>query len=113
EGTPCQEVDGMRGPGLEVVSLRGASKGERLFEAKKFVAQKVGEPVYLSVGPLFSATLLQLDEREHVLVISWDHIVNDIVSYGLLSRDLWTMYEQVKRGDPPELPKIPIQFADY
>ena len=113
EGVPWQDVYEARGPGLEISHLRGESKDQRLFEAKKFVAKRFCEPVNVSVGPLFVARLLKLDEREHVLVISWDHIFNDIVSVTLLWRDLWTMYEQVKEGRPLQLPRVSVQFADY
>ena len=113
DGIPEQEVDEAVGFDLENIPLSGISKGDREIEARRFIAQRFRERVDVAVGPLFAARLLKLDDQDHVLVISWDHLFWDAVSLGILWRDIWTMYTQSVRGLPFSLPKMPIQLGDF
>ncbi|MFI5742356.1 condensation domain-containing protein [Streptomyces anulatus] len=59
------------------------------------------------------AWLFALGPLEHVLLISMHHIVSDGWSLGPLTRDLARAYEARRRGAEPNMPPLPVQYADY
>jgi amino acid adenylation domain-containing protein len=67
----------------------------------------------LASGPLLRARLLRLSEREHVLLIGMHHIVSDGWSLAVLWRELAALYGAITAGRPPDLPALPVQYADY
>lgn len=82
-------------------------------EATRLGQEFIEEKIDLSVGPLFAAELFRLSDREHVLILGLDHIVSDLASYGILTREIWTLYHQAANGRSPSLPPLSVQFPDY
>lgn len=113
DGIPRQHIDAASDDHFEVIDLAKVSPINVQREAKHVAQEFIEEKIDLSVGPLFDAKLLRLSNREHVLILALDHIVSDAVSYGILSRDIWTLYNQAAQGLPFSLPQLPVQFADY
>ena len=71
------------------------------------------EPFSLNQGPLLKIGLFKLGPSEHVLHCVWHHIVTDGWSLGVFRRDLFALYAAFREGRPADLPKLPIQYADY
>ncbi|WP_269045186.1 non-ribosomal peptide synthetase [Paenarthrobacter sp. Z7-10] len=59
------------------------------------------------------AILLQLNAREHVLLITLHHISSDGWSLAPLARDLSAAYNSRLGAAVPEFPPLPVQYADY
>ncbi|WP_308404058.1 non-ribosomal peptide synthetase [Streptomyces rhizosphaericus] len=59
------------------------------------------------------ARLFVLGPREHVLLVVVHHIAGDGWSIGPLARDLTTAYAARRAGQRPNLPALPLQYADY
>ena len=59
------------------------------------------------------ATVLRLDEDDHVFVIAIHHIVCDGWSLGVLYRELGVIYRALSRHEPPDLPDSSVQYGDY
>ncbi len=59
------------------------------------------------------AWLFALGPQEHVLLMSMHHIVSDGWSLGPLTRDLARAYAARRRGAEPNMPPLPVQYADY
>ncbi|KDN87620.1 hypothetical protein KCH_06330 [Kitasatospora cheerisanensis KCTC 2395] len=59
------------------------------------------------------ATLLSAGSRRHVLSIALHHLAGDEWSEGVLLRDLDAAYTARTAGRAPELPPLPLQFADH
>ena len=57
--------------------------------------------------------LLQLDEHEHILLVTMHHIISDGWSMGVLIHELTALYHAISHGQPSPLPELPIQYADY
>ena len=111
--TPTQQIDPPTRCAFDIVDLRALPAGSSQAEARRFAQQCTEEPVQLTVGPLFKATLLRLSAQEQVLVLAADHIIADALSCAILSQELWQMYERGARGLPTELSAPQVQFGDY
>jgi len=67
----------------------------------------------LSKGPLLRGTLLQLGEKEHVLLLIMHHIISDGWSRGIFYRELSALYDAFGNGQPSPLSELPIQYIDF
>jgi len=85
--------------------------GEDVLQA--FARQASQWPLDLSRGPLFRASLLRVNDREHALVLGMHHIISDGWSIGVLMRDLGGLYDAYASGRVPALAELPVQYADY
>ncbi|MFD2473312.1 non-ribosomal peptide synthetase [Amycolatopsis silviterrae] len=70
-------------------------------------------PVDLHTGPLLRAALTRLGPGDHVLTLVLHHIVTDGWSSGVLLNELAACYAAFTRGAEPDLPPLPVQYADY
>ena len=71
------------------------------------------EPFDLSTPPLLRGEVIRLAPRRHVLVLATHHLVGDALSMGILQRELFACYAACAAGREPDLPELPIQYADY
>ena len=67
----------------------------------------------LSEPGLLRARLLQIAEREHLLVVVMHHIIADGWTIGILAGELKELYEAYREGRPSPLPELEIQYLDY
>ncbi|MFP2934660.1 condensation domain-containing protein, partial [Pyxidicoccus sp. 3LG] len=113
QGEPVQVIHPELDFLLPVVDL-GALPGEqREAEAHRLATEEGVRPFDLSRGPLFRASLLKLAPDDHVLLLTVHHIVSDGWSMGVLVRELASLYETFASGGTPQLPPLPVQYADY
>jgi len=101
---PVQVVDP---PGA--VSLSPQDVGD----VDAFVRACAATPLDLAEGPVFRAALGRLGPGDHVLVLTVHHIAADGWSAGLLAEELSAAYTAHRAGVPPELPPLPVRYADY
>ncbi|BAZ14321.1 amino acid adenylation domain-containing protein [Calothrix sp. NIES-4071] len=78
---------------LPVVDWRQLSQEEQLIEVLLLATEEVQQPFYLINKPLLRATLLQIDEQEHVLLIVMHHIINSNWSTEEFIKEIATLYE--------------------
>ncbi|MFF9477218.1 amino acid adenylation domain-containing protein, partial [Streptomyces roseolus] len=74
---------------------------------------EAARPFDLAQEPPVHARLFVLDERTHVLLLAVHHIAMDGWSVRPLVRDLASAYAARRRGTSPDLPELPVQYADY
>ncbi|HEY9404500.1 MAG TPA: amino acid adenylation domain-containing protein [Pyrinomonadaceae bacterium] len=99
---------------LPVMDLRHVSpKAEREKQALEAATEESVRPFDLTAGPLFRATLLRLDEEEHILAFTLHHIVTDGWSEGVLINEIVRLYEAFLNRQPSPLSPLPIQYADF
>ena len=77
------------------------------------IAAEAARPFDLGSAPLIRATLLKLDEQEHVLLLTLHHIVSDAWSNPILMQDLVTAFQRLSLGDAEPLKRPAIQYLDY
>src|SRR5882724_7019132 len=110
-GEPVQVVAPRLDIPLPLVSISGAADPYR--EAQRLWSQEKQIPLDLHNGPLLRAKLVRLGEQEHVLLLTTHHMVFDGWSRSILVRELGALYEAFLSGQSPNLPDLPIQYADY
>ncbi|HHO69806.1 MAG TPA: amino acid adenylation domain-containing protein [Gammaproteobacteria bacterium] len=111
-GTPRQVTDNDWRLALPVVDVEAPAPETDELPAALY-RERVAQPFDLSRGPLLRAQLLRLAPDDHVLLVVVHHIVFDGWSVGVFMRELATCYEAVVAGRTPELPPLPVQYADY
>jgi amino acid adenylation domain-containing protein/non-ribosomal peptide synthase protein (TIGR01720 family) len=113
DGSPVQVIAPPAPPQYEIVDLTGLSPDERTLEARRVAGREAHHSFDLERGPLLRATLISLDEDDHVLLLVMHHIVSDGWSMGVLTRELSAVYEAFRRGEESPLAELPLQYADY
>jgi len=70
-------------------------------------------PFDLASGPVVRANLWKLGDDDHLLLLVVHHIASDGWSGGVLFDELGKLYDAFSKGQPPPLPELPIQYADF
>ncbi|HVF90715.1 MAG TPA: condensation domain-containing protein, partial [Blastocatellia bacterium] len=113
DGRPVQIISEHQPRRIPVASLRGLPRQEREIEAERLAAEETRRPFDLASGPLLRATLLRLDEEDHLMMFTLHHIISDGWSLGIFLKEVATLYEAFSAGRPSPLPELPIQYADF
>ncbi|MBW4600745.1 MAG: amino acid adenylation domain-containing protein [Calothrix sp. FI2-JRJ7] len=92
---------------FSVIDLRNIEVAEREIQIQQIATEESQRLFDLTKAPLIRVTLLQLEEAQHVLLLSLHHIIADGWSIGVLIRELSIFYQN------GNLPELPIQYADY
>ena len=98
---------------LSVIDLSNLTRAERESKADQLVAAEATNPFDLEQGPVMRTTLLRLGEQEHILLLTFHHVVSDAWSAEILFHELGKLYEAFSSGRPSPLPPLPIQYADF
>ncbi|MBF6343684.1 amino acid adenylation domain-containing protein [Nocardia cyriacigeorgica] len=108
EGTPYQLIHPAGHIEVPVVQLHGDTDRleQELAADAAYVFQLAGEP-------MLRLRLLVLDEQDAVLSILMHHIIADRSSCKIFVDDLTLAYRAHLRGEEPDWPELPIQFADF
>ncbi len=112
-GRPGQVIAPRFELSLPVVDLRRLEAGLRQRVARQLVAADLGRPFDLARGPVVRATLLRLADEEYGLLVPMHHIIADVWSLAILTRELAALYAAFSRRRPSPLPALPVQYADW
>nr|QEO74682.1 condensation domain-containing protein [uncultured bacterium] len=113
EGRPVQIVAPRLTLSIPVEDLSRLPEVERAERVKQTAAHLREQPFDFERGPLIGTALVRLAEEEYHFWFLMHHIVSDGWSIGVLLRELSLAYEAFAAGRRPELPKLPIQYADF
>jgi acyl-CoA synthetase (AMP-forming)/AMP-acid ligase II len=98
---------------LEVSDLRKLSKSKTESAAHRLIKEELLHSFDLARGPLVRVRLVRQTEEEHLLLIGMHQSLVDGWSVGVLAEELAALYDAFAAGQPPPLPRLPIQFADF
>ncbi len=98
---------------VPVVDLTELLESERKIVCQQLATAEATRPFDLASSPLIRASVVKLTEVEHVLLLTIHHIVFDGWSMGVLMQELGTIYSALCNKLSPELPELPIQYADF
>ncbi|MEV7688954.1 non-ribosomal peptide synthase/polyketide synthase [Streptomyces bungoensis] len=111
DGQPLQVVNPPHRVDLPVDDLTAAPDTRAALDA--LLEREAATPFDLAVGPPMRARLAGLATDDHVLVLAVHHIATDGWSLGVLGRDLGELYTAAHEGRRPELPDLPVRYADH
>ncbi|HLL45785.1 MAG TPA: condensation domain-containing protein, partial [Longimicrobiaceae bacterium] len=112
-GEPVQTVLAPSPQRIAVADLRRLDGEPREAAARALVAEETRRPFDLAAGPLLRVLLARLGDGEWVLCFTLHHVVGDGWSMGVLTREVNELYRAHSAGEPPRLPELPVQYADY
>ncbi|HXM57630.1 MAG TPA: condensation domain-containing protein [Candidatus Dormibacteraeota bacterium] len=107
---PVQRVRPACPPRLTRATLPDGPEGAARWE--RLLREHHEAPFTLTEAPLVRWCLVALPDGSHRLVHTEHHLVHDGRSYGLLVRDLFTLYAALLEGRPVELPTAG-SYEDY
>lgn len=81
-------------------------------EVQAWMQEELGRPFDLEHGPLLRASLLKIQPQQHILVMTFHHIIIDGWSVGILLNELSTLYTAFCTGQSAQLPAT-LQYSDY
>ena len=113
DGEAAQLIDPPGEFHLVVTDLSAMQVQERERRVADVIQQEVDRRFDLQTGPLFRISMLQLSDRERVLLLSTHHIIFDEWSQGILVRELRMLYAAFSQGVASPLSEPSIQYADY
>jgi condensation domain-containing protein len=98
---------------MPVVDLSALPEQERQEAVRRQMRELSREPFDLKSDLMLRATLFRFGPDDHILLVRLHHISFDAFSDRVLSRELGVIYRALVAGGDPELPELPIQYADY
>ncbi|WP_415835330.1 non-ribosomal peptide synthase/polyketide synthase, partial [Corallococcus soli] len=113
DGQPIQTVHPAARWELPVTDLSPVDVGAREEEAQRLCVEEASRPFDLDRGPLLRTRLLRVETEAHLLLLCMHHIVSDGWSLGVLVREVAAGYQAFCSGRTPELPALPVQYADF
>jgi acyl carrier protein len=90
-----------------------ADDPDRDASARQIAHEHAVQRFDLTRGPLLRAALLRLSPLRHLLLLNIHHIAGDLVSLGVLVRELSVHYQALAAGQSPASPPLPVQYKDF
>ncbi len=98
---------------VPVIDLTELPESEREIACQQLATTEAAQPFDLASSPLIRACVVKLKELEYAFVLTVHHILVDGWSTGVLMCELATIYSALCNNLSPELPELPIQYADF
>ncbi|MEP7008816.1 MAG: non-ribosomal peptide synthase/polyketide synthase [Acidobacteriota bacterium] len=108
---PTQTIHGDVGVRPRQIDLAGLAAPAA--EALRLGSLQLAQPFDLGRPPLLRLWLVRLGAAEDALLYAIHHIVSDAWSLGLLVAEITASYAALAAGRAPELPALPVQYADF
>ncbi|MET7339624.1 amino acid adenylation domain-containing protein, partial [Nonomuraea sp. NPDC005650] len=107
DGVPYQIIDPPADFDLPVIEAASDQ------EAQALIAADAATPFDLAAGPLLRGTLIRLTDDLHILALCMHHVISDEWSAKIFQRELTTLYDAFRAGEPSPLTPLPVQYADF
>ncbi|MEH1017432.1 amino acid adenylation domain-containing protein [Micromonospora sp. CPCC 206060] len=113
DGRAVQVVDQPGPVEVDVVDLTGLPATDRDSRLDEVVDAALHLPIDLRSEAPLRTRLIRCAADDHVLLLVVHHIAFDGWSWGVLARELHTLYGAFAAGRPSPLPPLPVQYADF
>ena len=113
EGEPVQIIEPPHSVDLPIEDLSGFSEDEQRTRVLAAMRKEWEQPFNLAAGPVLRMKLIQIAERDHILLRNFHHIVSDGWSQSVFNREFMVLYEAFQQGKGNPLPPLSIQYADF
>ena len=98
---------------LPLVDLSRLPEDDRLAAAQRHLHDETWSAFDLANDRMLRPLLLCLDDDDHVLVLTFNHIIMDGLSMDVFYRELSAFYDAFSTGGRVQLAELPIQPADF
>lgn len=113
EGEPIYELARDWSGILKQIDLRHLSPETRFAEANRIIKDIGSRPFDFSRDLPLRALLVRFAPEEHLFAYFPHHIVWELRSTDILFTELSAAYGKLLEGKQPDLPPLPVQYADY
>ncbi len=114
DGRPVQRIHAMLDPMWTDEDLRGIARERREEIALQMATTEARRSFDLVHGPLLRILLIQLEDEEHIILLTTHHIISDQWSYGIIARELVENYNAHCEGKIRRArPELEFQYADF
>ncbi|SDZ38554.1 condensation domain-containing protein, partial [Thermoactinomyces sp. DSM 45892] len=110
---PVQQIRPYSPETIPVMNVTELPKEARDNEMKRIIQNEAEAPFDLGQGPLIRVQILQVEEKEWMLLCTMHHIISDGWSMEVLLDEWMALYEEDISGTPAELSPLPVQYADF
>ncbi|MGD2088783.1 MAG: amino acid adenylation domain-containing protein [Candidatus Aminicenantes bacterium] len=113
DGEPVQHIRApfeFKIPQIDLSYLEGEEQSNKISE---LIAKEGQQGFDFEKGPMLRAVLLKLKEVEHLLILTEHHLIHDGWTQGVLLKEFISIFSAYWEGKTPQLPPMPIQYADY
>jgi hypothetical protein len=98
---------------VDVIDLREVSEAQRENELCRLVRKEIRRPFNLAHDLTLRVQLFRMEKDDWGLSMVVHHIAADIWSWGILCREIATLYEGFLEHRQVSLPALSIQYADF
>lgn len=116
DGRPVQEIQPALHVKIPVEDISALESTEREARARQLAEAEARQPFDLSQAPLFRVQLIRLAPEEHLMLLTFHHIISDGWSSGVMVREMAALYPLFLSGGKDStgvLPRLDIQYADF
>ena len=113
DGIPVQSVDEVVEVAIHTIDLSRLPGEEREAEALRIQEKEALTPFDLLTGPLMRITLVRLGEEDHLLLVTFHHIVVDGWSANILMAEFAQRYAAYCEGRKITLPALSVTYGAY
>jgi amino acid adenylation domain-containing protein len=113
DGRPLQFIQESAKVSVQHIDLSAVEPQERESEATRILVEEGRHKFDLAKDLMLRVLLLRLAEEDHILLLLSHHIASDGQSKAALFRELKQFYVAHCSKRSPNLPALPIQYADF
>lgn len=113
DGVPVQRIAAHSEVAMRHQDLSDTPEHGRMALAKAIAHDEAHQPFDLERGPLLRVSLLKLQARSHMLLVTIHHIVSEGWAMDVFADEYIQAYEAHARGQAPNLAPLAVQYADY
>ena len=118
DGMPYQRIKPVEAIQLPLHDLRDFDTTEQQQRLQQIALEQDAKVFNLATGPLLRLNLLRLSDVAenqpcYVLLSTMHHIIADMWSMDIFTRELSRLYQAFSQNQTAELPALPVQYADF
>jgi NRPS condensation-like uncharacterized protein/acyl carrier protein len=98
---------------LPIIELRSVDLEQRNTEIELIKTKQAQKPFNLTEDLLWRSQLIQVEEKEHIFLLTMHHLISDGWSFGVFLKELSEIYQAFSLDKNPSLPTLQIQYADF
>jgi amino acid adenylation domain-containing protein len=98
---------------IRIEDISAVPSDQREAEMTRLVQEAVNRPFDLTRGPLIRMMVIKMADDEHVMAITYHHIIYDGWSAAVFFKELNAFYTAYLNAQPAQVPELSVQYADY